>query len=33
MGIKKIYIILLFQMPMKDDIDGNYIFSFNGAEA
>ena len=32
----KIYFILLFQMPMNDDTDGNYVFlvfSFNGAEA
>ena len=31
--LDKIYFILLFQMPMKDATDGNYVFSFNGAEA
>ena len=30
--LNKIYFILLFQMHMKDDTDGNYVFSFNGAE-
>ena len=32
-ALNKIYFILLFEMPMKDDTDGNYVFSFNGAEA
>ena len=33
MALKKINIIVLFQMPMKGDIDSNYVFSFNGAKA
>ena len=31
--LNKIYFILLFQMPMKDDTDDNYVFSFNDTEA
>ena len=33
LALNKIYFILLFQMPMKDDTDGNYVFIFNGDEA
>ena len=36
LALHKIYFILLFLMPMKVDIDGNYIFlyfRFNGAKA
>ena len=32
-ALNKIYFILLFLMPMKVDIDGNYVFRFNGAKA